>query len=359
MATRRVDFPRGERRIVPARQAPVELRDPDAQNYYSDLERFYAALMRADETLGLLASNRVEHKHPHHVQDDTGVLAFHCGGALVVANLHPHESYPAYRVGSAVAGRFRLELDTDAAEFGGWGRLDPDTEVVTEGGSCDWQGTGVTLYLPSRSAQVYALVDEWDVPEMSGTIKTPFRIVRDDEYDTGGGETMPCGSEEEVRGNASREKEDGSWGNEVSARVVVVAGARLNASQRSLHLIGRSDITPAGASAGSPRTTRRRRRLRGRTHPTSRDVDRRRCRPCARRAARPSRRDARRRRPRRRPRRSGRPRRSPARGFAPDRARRSLAPSPRVTTARVSARPPRCPPATAATPRRRVRRRRD
>ena len=61
------------------------------------------------------------------------MLAFHCGGALVVANLHPHESYPAYRVGSAVAGRFRLALDTDAAEFGGWGRLDPDTEVVTEG----------------------------------------------------------------------------------------------------------------------------------------------------------------------------------------------------------------------------------
>ena len=185
-----MDFPReGNGESFQHARRQWSLRDPDAQNYYSDLERFDAALMRADETLGLLASNRVEHKHPHHVQDDTGVLAFHCGGALVVANLHPHESYPAYRVGSAVAGRFRLALDTDAAEFGGWGRLDPDTEVVTEGGSCDWQGTGVTLYLPSRSAQVYALVDEWDVPEDEwGTHQdADFGSYGDDEYDTGGG----------------------------------------------------------------------------------------------------------------------------------------------------------------------------
>ena len=185
-----VDFPReGNGESFQHARRQWSLRDPEAENYYSDLERFDAALMRADETLGLLASNRVEHKHPHHVQDDTGVLAFHCGGALVVANLHPHESYPAYRVGSAVAGRFRLELDTDAAEFGGWGRLDPDTEVVTEGGSCDWQGTGVTLYLPSRSAQVYALVDEWDVPEDEwGTHQdADFGSYGDDEYDTGGG----------------------------------------------------------------------------------------------------------------------------------------------------------------------------
>ena len=104
-----VDFPReGNGESFQHARRQWSLRDPDAQNYYSDLERFDAALMRADETLGLLASNRVEHKHPHHVQDDTGVLAFHCGGALVVANLHPHESHPAYRVGSAVAGRFRL-----------------------------------------------------------------------------------------------------------------------------------------------------------------------------------------------------------------------------------------------------------
>ena len=44
---------------------------------------------------------------------------------------------------------------------------------------------------------------------------------------------MPCGSEEEVRRKRrSREREDGSWGSGVSARVVVVAGVRLNASQR-------------------------------------------------------------------------------------------------------------------------------
>ena len=34
-----------------------------------------------------------------------------------------------------------LVLDTDASQFGGWGRIDPTvTTPETEGGPCDWQG---------------------------------------------------------------------------------------------------------------------------------------------------------------------------------------------------------------------------
>ena len=86
-----------------------------------------------------------------------------------------------------------MVLDTDAKQFGGWGRIDPEvTKPETEGGPCDWQGTGVCLYLPSRSAQIYRLADEWDVPEVDEYVyhndnDLGYAGGYDDEYDTGGG----------------------------------------------------------------------------------------------------------------------------------------------------------------------------
>ena len=158
--------------------------------FYSDLERFDGALMRCDERRGLLRANEnVERKSAHHVKDDTGVLAFHCGRNLIVANLHPTESYPYYKVGSEFGGTYELVLDTDAVEFGGYGRLDKETAASTESGACDWLGAGVCLYLPSRSAQVYALVEEWDVPEPDewGVHYDNDFGYGNDDYDTGGG----------------------------------------------------------------------------------------------------------------------------------------------------------------------------
>ena len=160
-----VDFPReGNNLSFHHARRQWSLRDnPDL--YFGDLERFDGALMKCDEEHGLLIANSYgAMPYAHHCKDDSGVLAVHVGDCLVVANLHPHESYPYYRVGSAVAGKYELVLDTDATEFGGWGRLAPGSEASTEGGSCDWQGTGVCLYLPSRSAQVYRLKDQWDLP---------------------------------------------------------------------------------------------------------------------------------------------------------------------------------------------------
>ena len=55
---------------------------------------------------------------------------------------------------------------------------------------CDWQGTGVCLYVPSRSAQVYALVDEWEMPvdEWGVHHDADFGYDVDDwEHYTGGG----------------------------------------------------------------------------------------------------------------------------------------------------------------------------
>jgi 1,4-alpha-glucan branching enzyme len=186
-----VDFPReGNANSFHHARRQWSLRDDD-NLYYKDLNAFDGALMKCDEENGLMIANRNgAMPHVFHCKDDSGVLAFHCGSNLVVANLHPHESYPYYKVGSAHAGRYRLVLDTDAKKYGGWGRIDENAEPCTEGGMCDWQGTGVCLYVPSRSAQVYALVDEWEMPvdEWGVHHDADFGYDVDDwEHDTGGG----------------------------------------------------------------------------------------------------------------------------------------------------------------------------
>jgi hypothetical protein len=67
--------------------------------------------------------------------------------------------------------------------------LQTDTRASTENGACDWQSAGVCLYLPSRSAQVYALVEQWDVPEPDawGVHYDNDYGYGSDDYDTGGG----------------------------------------------------------------------------------------------------------------------------------------------------------------------------
>ena len=185
-----VDFPReGNGFSFQHARRQWSLRE-NQELFYADLERFDGGLMRCDQTHGLLRSNeRLERKTAHHVKDDASVLAFHCGTNLIVCNLHPHESYPYYKIGSEFGGTYELVLDTDAIEYGGYGRLDKDTRSSTENGACDWQSAGVCLYLPSRSAQVYSLVEQWDVPEPDawGVHYDNDYGYGSDDYDTGGG----------------------------------------------------------------------------------------------------------------------------------------------------------------------------
>ena len=195
-----VDFPReGNGESFQHARRQWTLRDINGAGkdlFYADLEKFDGELMKTDTAYGLLVANiNEEVKHAHHIKDDAGVLAFHCGNNLIVANLHPHESYPYYKVGSAFGGRYKLVLDTDSTEFGGYGRLDKATTAETEGGACDWQATGVCLYLPSRSAQIYTLDEEWNVPDDLYSVHhdNDFGYGYDEELDTGGGATTPCG----------------------------------------------------------------------------------------------------------------------------------------------------------------------
>jgi 1,4-alpha-glucan branching enzyme len=69
-------------------------------------------------------------------------------------NFHPTQSYTDYHV-AAAPGRYQMILDSDAKDFGGHGRLDPDQEhVAPVNTSPSTDRSFLSLYLPNRTVIV-------------------------------------------------------------------------------------------------------------------------------------------------------------------------------------------------------------
>lgn len=85
------------------------------------------------------------------------LMAFIRGHLLFVFNFSPTQSYDHYTLHHVFAGAYELVLDSDAAMYGGHGRIDPSVihhsiEQESNAGSFLHD---LKLYLPARSAQVY------------------------------------------------------------------------------------------------------------------------------------------------------------------------------------------------------------
>jgi 1,4-alpha-glucan branching enzyme len=94
-----------------------------------------------------------------HEHEADKVIAFERAGLVFAFNFHPQASHFGYRL-EAPAGRYRMILDSDAAPYGGHGRLIPDqvhfTLVENLKGGCR---SALSLYLPSRTAIVLEKTD--------------------------------------------------------------------------------------------------------------------------------------------------------------------------------------------------------
>lgn len=92
--------------------------------------------------------------------DEAGkTLAFDIGERYVfVFNWHPSRSVPDYVVPVRRRGKYRLVLDSDSAEFGGFGRQ----AKPEEGAFFFTQGDALSIYNINRAAQVFALLPEGD-----------------------------------------------------------------------------------------------------------------------------------------------------------------------------------------------------
>jgi len=120
------------------------LRDaPDLR--YRFLAEFDRAMIELVARSGALLSSDPQLVHEH-VSDQ--VLAFTRGDLLWVFNFSPTRSYPGL-VLKVPPGGYRLALDSDAAPFGGFDRVDRAMAYESN-------PTGhLTIYLPSRTALVF------------------------------------------------------------------------------------------------------------------------------------------------------------------------------------------------------------
>ena len=76
-------------------------------------------------------------------------------GALVFAvNFNGAQSFTNYRVGVPAAGTWAVALDSDAAEFDGYARVDRGARFVAQDFKHHGRDFSVQLYLPARTVLV-------------------------------------------------------------------------------------------------------------------------------------------------------------------------------------------------------------
>ncbi|XP_069693954.1 1,4-alpha-glucan-branching enzyme isoform X2 [Periplaneta americana] len=122
---------------------------------YKFLNAFDCDMNHLEERYGWLHkdSGYVSCKH-----EDDKVVVFERGELLFVFNFHPTKSFTGYRVGLEIPGEYKVVLDTDNGKYGGFQRVDSNVHHFTYPEGFSGRRNSIKLYLPSRTAQVYAKV---------------------------------------------------------------------------------------------------------------------------------------------------------------------------------------------------------
>ncbi|KAK7428783.1 alpha-1,4-glucan branching enzyme [Neonectria magnoliae] len=85
------------------------------------------------------------------------VIVFERAGVVFIFNFNSKESFSDYRIGIDVPGTYRVVLNSDSTEVGGFNRIDESTRYFTT--PMEWNGrkNWTHLYIPCRTAIVLAL----------------------------------------------------------------------------------------------------------------------------------------------------------------------------------------------------------
>jgi len=146
-----IDFPRqgNDWSYHYARRQWHLVDDPNLKyRLLADFDRDMIALAKQFE---LLERPEITLLHEH---SDDKILAFCRAGLLFAFNFHPGVSRPDYRI-AAPPGNYGIVLDSDAAAYGGHGRVLSDQLHVSLADDQDGRGRHyLSLYLPNRTALV-------------------------------------------------------------------------------------------------------------------------------------------------------------------------------------------------------------
>lgn len=123
---------------------------------YKFLNNFDRAMNLTEEKYHWLKSpgGYVSWKH-----EDDKVIVFERANLVFAFNFHSTKSFPDYKIGVDVPGKYKIVLDSDAEEFGGHKRLDPNTEFFTFSESYCGRKNSMMIYIPCRVGVVYARFD--------------------------------------------------------------------------------------------------------------------------------------------------------------------------------------------------------
>lgn len=146
-----LDFPReGNNNSFWYARRQLNLADDELLRYRF-LNNFDRAMNLCEEKHGWLHAPQAYISLKH---EGDKVIAFERGGVVFVFNFHPTNSYSDYRIGVDVAGTYRVALDSDSKDFGGFNRIDESTRFFTT--PMEWNGrkNWTHIYIPCRTALV-------------------------------------------------------------------------------------------------------------------------------------------------------------------------------------------------------------
>ncbi|CAK7343392.1 unnamed protein product [Dovyalis caffra] len=163
-----IDFPRGKQHLPNGKiiagndnsfdkcRRRFDLGDADYLRYRG-MQEFDQAMQHLEEIYGFMTS---EHQYISRKSEGDRIIVFERGNLVFVFNFHWTNSYSDYRVGCLKPGKYKVVLDSDDPLFGGFKRLDHNAEYFSFDGWYDNRPHSFLVYAPSRTAVVYALVED-------------------------------------------------------------------------------------------------------------------------------------------------------------------------------------------------------
>lgn len=127
---------------------------------YRFLFEFDAAMLKIDTDYGVLLAPQAYISLKHEIDK---VLVFERSGLLFVFNFHPTESFADYKIGVETPGEYEIILNSDAAEYGGFDRIEDvngsgeKLGYFTSDESWNNRANAMFVYIPSRTALVLQL----------------------------------------------------------------------------------------------------------------------------------------------------------------------------------------------------------
>ncbi|POS73285.1 1,4-alpha-glucan branching enzyme [Diaporthe helianthi] len=149
-----LDFPReGNQNSFWYARRQLNLTD-DKLLRYQFLDHFDRLMNLCEAKYGWLHSPQAYISLKH---EGDKVVVFERAGLVFVFNFHPTNSYTDYRIGVDVEGAYKIVLNTDDKDVGGFNSIDTNTRFFTTPMEWNNRKNWTHVYIPSRTAIVLAL----------------------------------------------------------------------------------------------------------------------------------------------------------------------------------------------------------